>query len=63
MSSRYFMLYLIAAIIATIVVVYEVFSTYPDINTGKLAISAIIDVFFYYLAFKTYHEKKDKELM
>jgi len=57
------MLYLIAAIIATIVVVYEVFSTYPDINTGKLAISAIIDVFFYYLAFKTYHEKKDKELM
>jgi hypothetical protein len=63
MSAKYFVLYLIAATLALVWVVYQVCVTYPHLNIGKLILYSIIAVFFYYLAFKTYHEKKDKELM
>jgi hypothetical protein len=63
MSAKYFVLYLIAATLALVWVVYQVYTTYPQLNTGKLILYSIIAIFFYYLAFKTYHEKKDKELM
>jgi hypothetical protein len=63
MSAKYFVLYLIAATLALVWVVYQVYTTYPYLNTGKLIVYLIIAAFFYYLAFKTYHEKKDKELM
>ncbi|TWJ02215.1 hypothetical protein JN11_01187 [Mucilaginibacter frigoritolerans] len=63
MSAKYFVLYLIVATLAFVWVVYQVYATYPHLNTGKLILNLIVAVFFYYLAFKTYHEKKDKELM
>jgi hypothetical protein len=46
-----------------IMVIYRAITTYPNLNTGQFVLNAVIALFFYYLAYKTYHEKKDKELM
>ncbi|WP_259066437.1 hypothetical protein HDF24_21960 [Mucilaginibacter sp. X4EP1] len=63
MSAKYFVLYLIAATLALVWVAYQAYATYPQLNISKLIVYSVIALFFYYLAFKTYHEKKDKELM
>ncbi len=63
MNPKYLVLYLIAATLALVLVIYQAFTTYPTINYARLGLNIIISLFFYYLAYKTYHEKKDKELM
>ena len=63
MNHKYLILYLIAGTLALILVAYQVITTYPAINTGRTVLNSVIALFFYYLAYKTYHEKKDKELM
>ena len=63
MNPKFLILYLIAASLALVLVVYQILNTYPNLNIGRLALNSIISLFFYYLAYKTYHEKKDKELM
>ncbi|MDB5007000.1 MAG: hypothetical protein JWP45_1393 [Mucilaginibacter sp.] len=63
MNPKFLILYLIAGTVALILVIYQAVTTYSDLNTGRIVLNLIISVFFYYLAYKTYHEKKDKELM
>ena len=63
MNPKFVILYLIAATLALILVIYQVVTTYPTLNTGRIALNSILSLFFFYLAYKTYHEKKDKELM
>ncbi len=63
MNPKYLILYLIAATLASLVGIYQIVTTYPALNVGGIATNAVIALFFYYLAYKTYHEKKDKELM
>lgn len=63
MNPKYLTLYLIAATLALALTIYLAITTYPAVNVGKVSLNAIISLFFYYLAYKTYHEKKDKELM
>jgi hypothetical protein len=63
MNHKYLILYLIAGTLALIMVIYRAITTYPNFNTGQIALNAVVSLFFYYLAYKTYHEKKDKELM
>ncbi|MDB5139150.1 MAG: hypothetical protein JWR12_1066 [Mucilaginibacter sp.] len=63
MNPKFLILYLIAGTVALILVIYKAVTTYSDLNTGGILLNLIISVFFYYLAYKTYHEKKDKELM
>ena len=63
MNPKYLILYFIAATVALILVIYQAISTYPDLNMTGIILNTIISLFFYYLAYKTYHEKKDKELM
>jgi hypothetical protein len=63
MNAKYLILYLIAATLALILAIYQAFNTYPNPNYGRIALNTVIAIFFYYLAYKTYHEKKDKELM
>jgi hypothetical protein len=63
MNPKYLTLYLIAATLALGLAIYLVFTTYPTLNYGRIALDVIISFFFYYLAYKTYHEKKDQELM
>jgi hypothetical protein len=63
MSSKYLILYLAAGTLALFLVIYQLITTNPALNLGRIALNSVISIFFYYLAFKTYHEKKDKELM
>ncbi len=63
MNPKYLVLYFIAATLALILAVYTAFITYPAPNYPRIGLNVIISVFFYYLAYKTYHEKKDNELM
>lgn len=63
MNPKFLILYLIAGTIALILVTYQLIATYPTFDIGRIALNAVISLFFYYLAYKTYHEKKDKELM
>jgi hypothetical protein len=37
--------------------------TYPEISAQGVPLDALPSLVFYYLAYKTYHEKKDSELM
>ena len=63
MNSKYLLVYFSAATLVLIFTIYQVVTTYPLINTVRIVLDTIISLFFYYLAYKTYHEKKDKELM
>ena len=63
MNPKFLILYIIAGTLALLLVIYELISTYPAFNIGAIALNAVICLFFYYLSYKTYHEKKDKELM
>lgn len=63
MNPKYLVPYIVAATLALALAIYQVFSTYPVFNYGRIALDVIIALFFYYLAYKTYHEKKDQELM
>ncbi|ASU35573.1 hypothetical protein [Mucilaginibacter xinganensis] len=63
MNPKYLVLYLIAATLALALTIYQAVTTYPVLNYPRLVLNIIISIFFYYLAYKTYHEKKDQELM
>ena len=63
MNPKFLILYIIAGSIALVIAVYEVIKTYPLLNIGIIALNLLLSLFFYYLAYKTYHEKKDQELM
>ena len=63
MNPKFLILYIIGGTIALILIIYQVITTYPTFDLGRVALNAVICLFFYYLAYKTYHEKKDKELM
>jgi len=57
MNPKYLVLYLVVGTVALGLAVYQGITTYPAIYY------VAISIFFYYLAYKTYHEKKDNELM
>jgi hypothetical protein len=41
----------------------EVIRTYPEVSAKGVLLNALPAILFFYLAYKTYHEKKDSELM
>jgi len=63
MNRKYLVLYLIAGTLALVMVVYQLIRSHQSPDAGRIILNAVIALFFYYLAYKTYHEKKDKELM
>jgi hypothetical protein len=63
MNPKFLILYFVAGTLALILAIYQLLTTYPVINQGRLILNGVIALAFYYLAYKTYHEKKDKELM
>ena len=63
MNSKFLILYLAAGTLAFILIVYQLIAYYPAINLPRIVLNLVMSLFFYYLAYKTYHEKKDKELM
>lgn len=63
MNPKFLALYLIAGTVAIIIAAYKFFIGYPAVDTGRIVLDVVIGLFFFYLAYKAYHVKKDKELM
>jgi len=62
MNRKYLILYIIAGSCALIIAVYRSIAVYHGFNY-RAALNLLMAVIFYYLAYKTYHEKKDSEMM
>jgi hypothetical protein len=63
MSGKFFFLYLVGGTVALALLVYSIMTAYPDFNQGGAFFYLIPTLLLYYMAFKTYHEKKDGDLM
>jgi hypothetical protein len=63
MNPKFLALYLVAGTLSLLLTIYQIVLDYPGINAARLSGDVILCLAFYYLAYKTYHEKKDKELM
>ncbi len=63
MAFRFFYLYLIAGALALLLAVYHVFYQYPQQVRNMAFLYFIPAVLLFYLAYKTFHEKKDEEMM
>lgn len=55
--------YIAAGTLALLLIVYQLFTETRSVNLPRLILNIVMSLFFYYLAYKAYHEKKDKELM
>jgi hypothetical protein len=64
MNNKFYYIYLVAGTIALILFVYQLLTAHTNgINLWNLSGDIFMVVVLYYLAYKTYHEIKDKELM
>ena len=64
MNNRFFYIYFIGGTLALILLLYQVFAHQKTAMVWyDLSGYIIAALLLYYLAYKTYHEKKDKELM
>jgi len=64
MSKQFVYLYFIGGMIAIGVFIFDLVSITPaKMTTGRWALDIGPIILFLYLCYKTYHEKKDKELM
>jgi hypothetical protein len=63
MNPKFKILYIVAGTLALLLIIYQLFTDSHFTNVPRLILNIFMCLFFYYLAYKTYHEKKDKELM
>jgi hypothetical protein len=63
MNPKYRYLYIIIGSILLVMLIARIVMTYPEISAQGVLLDALPSLVFYYLAYKTYHEKKDNELM
>ncbi|QEC78249.1 MULTISPECIES: hypothetical protein [Mucilaginibacter] len=63
MNPKFRNLFIIGGSVALVLLIIQVFMTYPDINAVNILLNALPALVLYYLAYKTYHEHKDGELM
>jgi len=63
MNPKYLVLYIVAATLALGLGIYQLIASDSNANYGRIILNFVMALCFYYLAYKTYHEKKDKELM
>ncbi|MDO3641655.1 hypothetical protein [Mucilaginibacter sp. L3T2-6] len=63
MNPKFLILYIIAATLAFGLAIYQLIATDTGVTYGRIILNFIMAAGFYYLAYKTYHEKKDQELM
>lgn len=63
MSYKFFYLYIAGGTIALLLLIYQVITYYPALNTFGLFFNSVPIVIFYYLAYKVRREKEDKDLM
>lgn len=64
MYSKFLYIYLIFGTVALLLFIYQICTAHINgFNFWNMAGDLFMVAALYYLAFKTYHEKKDKELM
>ena len=63
MSGKFFLLYLVGGTVAMALLIYEIIVAYPNVNGQGALFYIIPTLLLYYMAYKTYHVKKDGELM
>jgi hypothetical protein len=63
MSGKFFYLYLIGGTVALLLLLYSIISAWPAVNRSGALFYVIPTLALYYMAYKTYHVKKDGELM
>jgi hypothetical protein len=63
MNPKFKILYIVAGTLALLLIIYQLFFDSARIYIPRFILNIVMSLFFYYLAYKTYHEKKDKELM
>ncbi|QKJ30375.1 hypothetical protein HQ865_11605 [Mucilaginibacter mali] len=64
MYNKFLYIYLICGTVALLLFIYQLFNTHiHGINLWNMGGDLFMVMALYYLAYKTYHEKKDKELM
>lgn len=63
MNPKYKILYIIAGSLALFLAIRQFYTDKPELDLPRLGLNIFMCLFFYYLAYKTYHEKKDGELM
>lgn len=63
MNPKFRYLYIAIGGLLFISLIAQVVVSYPDINAKWVLLNALPSLLFFYLAYKTYHEKKDSELM
>jgi len=63
MNKKFLYLYLIGGAIALGLLIYDLVTTWPNPSATSLILDILPMILFFYLSYKTYHEKKDQELM
>lgn len=64
MKNKFYYVYLFAGTIALILFIYQFITIkVRSVNYWNMAGDAVLMIVLYYMAFKTYHEAKNKELM
>ena len=63
MSYKFFYLYLIGGTAVLALLIYQVIVNRDNLSVSGILFNVIPIVLLYYMAFKVYHEKKDKDLM
>jgi hypothetical protein len=63
MSGKFFYLYLIGGIVALLLLIYQIIVSYPVVKWNGALFYVVPTLLLFYMAYKTYHVKKDGELM
>ena len=63
MNPKFRYLYITIGSVLLISLIVQVIVSYPDVSPKCVLLNTLPALLFFYLAYKTYHEKKDNELM
>lgn len=63
MNPKFRALYIVIGSLLLILLIVQIALSYPDVSPKGVLLNAVPALLFFYLAYKTYHEKKDNELM
>lgn len=63
MSPKFFIAYLVGAIVALLLAIYRLVTVYSAVSFGVTFLYFIPALLLFYMAYKVYHVKNDNELM
>lgn len=63
MNPKFRNLFIIGGSVALLLLIVQIIITYPDVSAKGVLLNALPALLLYFLAYKTYHEHKDGELM